>query len=153
MTRDEIIEAFDAISDLSRHLRQGGCDTSDLAELEEALSEAVDIASNALQALSAQPAGEPFIEGWQTKSYESGERPTGFLGPQPAGVASEETIEADFVTANMIHEWRLGARKAGVENDARFSELTDREIADGLRCAIRIYGEAAPPPSEPSEDE
>ena len=137
MTREEILES------LSRAERKLSAYVGVCKGDKELTETVLPMVRRVYEALSAQPAGEPFIEGWQTKSYESGERPTGFLGPQPAWVVSEETIEADFVTANMIHEWRLGARKAGAENDARFSELTDREIANGLRCAIRIYGESA----------
>ncbi|PWB94626.1 hypothetical protein [Methylosinus sporium] len=46
-------EALDEIEGLSRHLRHGGCDASDLAGLEEGLSQAVGLAHDALSALDA----------------------------------------------------------------------------------------------------
>jgi len=53
-----IIEAFDEISGLCRHLRQGGPVPEDLHDLSGALNEAVSIATNMLHALTQQPAAD-----------------------------------------------------------------------------------------------
>ena len=53
---EAIREAFDEISGLCRHLRQGGPAPEDLQDLSDALDEAVGIAANMLHALAQQPA-------------------------------------------------------------------------------------------------
>lgn len=53
---EAIREAFDEISGLCRHLRQGGPAPEDLQDLSDALDEAVGIAANMLHALPQQPA-------------------------------------------------------------------------------------------------
>src|SRR5690606_32384395 len=62
---EAIREAFDEISGLCRHLRQGGPAPEDLQDLSSALDEAVGIAANMLHALAQQPADDEvvFIDG------------------------------------------------------------------------------------------
>lgn len=57
-----IIEAFDEISGLCRHLRQGGPVPEDLQDLSDALHEAVGIAANMLHALAQYPAAGAEME-------------------------------------------------------------------------------------------
>ena len=54
---EDIIEAFDEITGLCRHLRQGGPAPEDLHGLSGALDEAIGIAGDMLAALAAQPGG------------------------------------------------------------------------------------------------
>lgn len=50
------MDAFDAITDLSTALRNGGPDSSDLQDLSDNLNTAVDLANEALAALKAEGA-------------------------------------------------------------------------------------------------
>ena len=56
----KLIEGLDEITALSRHLRQGGCDSTDLPGLEEGLTHAIDMAAEMLSMLAApaQPAAQ-----------------------------------------------------------------------------------------------
>ena len=56
---ENIIEAFDEITGLCRHLRQGGPAPEDLHDLSDALDEAIGIAGDMLAALAQQPAACP----------------------------------------------------------------------------------------------
>lgn len=56
---DKLVEGLDEITALSRHLRQGGCDSTDLPGLEEGLTHAIDMASEMLSMLSAAPHPAP----------------------------------------------------------------------------------------------
>ena len=49
--RAKLAEGLDEITSLSRHLRQGGCDSTDLPGLEEGLRHAIDMAAEMLSVL------------------------------------------------------------------------------------------------------
>jgi len=51
--RANLIVGCDEITSLCRHLRHGGCDSSDLSGLEEGLSHAIDVASEMISMLAA----------------------------------------------------------------------------------------------------
>ena len=51
--RDRLVAGLDEITSLCRHLRYGGCDSSDLSGLEEGLSHAIDVAYEMISMLAA----------------------------------------------------------------------------------------------------
>lgn len=59
--RANLIVGCDEITSLCRHLRLGGCDSSDLSGLEEGLSHAIDVAYEMISMLAAAPAPAPVI--------------------------------------------------------------------------------------------
>jgi len=54
--RDRLVAGLGEITSLCRHLRHGGCDSSDLSGLEEGLIHAIDMASEMISMLAAAPA-------------------------------------------------------------------------------------------------
>ena len=71
----KLIEGLDEISALSRYLRQGGCDSTDLSGLEEGLTHAIDMATEMLSMLDAAPA-QPASHDQSEKVAHSAQWPT-----------------------------------------------------------------------------
>lgn len=99
---EAILEAFDEISGLCRHLRQGGPAPEDLQDLSDALDEAVGIAANMLHDLAQQPASTlPDVDDDDlTVAYMAGRHDGRKEAQQPAAVD-------EAMSPQVAREWLL----------------------------------------------
>jgi hypothetical protein len=132
-----IIEAFDEISGLCRHLRQGGPVPDDLQELSDALHEAVDIAANMLHAITQQPAARGDVLGLVAK-LAAHVRPTcSELWDEAQAFLAAKGKQAGKVKLSYNDLCRLSSvfndhSELHLEQDRRINEWISERIAESL---------------------